>query len=144
MKNAVRNQSWNQIICSPLSRCRQFAEELADAADQNVLVDQGFAEYYFGDWDGKRYEEVMEKEGELVELFFKDPFACTPPNAEHFSDFQERVVKAWNSSLQRFAGKSVLIVTHGGVIMSLIAHVLGVERIPVSYTHLTLPTTPYV
>jgi len=129
MEEAVGDQFWDQIICSPLSRCRQFAEERANKAGLNLLVEPGFAEYNFGEWDGKKYEEVMEKEGDLVKQFFENPFSCTPPNAEHFADFHQRVVDAWNTSLQRFQGQSVLIVTHGGVIMSVIAQVLGVDRI---------------
>ncbi len=129
MEEAVSDRSWEQIICSPLSRCRYFAEELANKADLNVLVEPAFAEYDFGDWDGKKYEEVMEKESDQVKQFFENPFSCTPPNAEHFSDFHQRVVDAWNVTSQHFSGKSVLIVTHGGVIMSVIAHVLGVDRV---------------
>ncbi len=141
MEEVVAKRNWDQIVCSPLSRCRLFANNLAEKTHTPLLVDEQFAEYHFGDWDGKRYSEVMETDGALVARFFDDPFGYTPPNAEDFSAFHDRVKKGWESALTEFQGQSVLIVTHGGVIMSVIALVLGLERvhgkIDVGYANLT-------
>jgi len=71
----------------------------------------------------------MNAESDLVERFFQDPFSCTPPNAERFADFHDRVLNAWESALTSHSGKAVLIVTHGGVIMSVMASVLGLDRL---------------
>ncbi|MBX2867472.1 MAG: alpha-ribazole phosphatase family protein [Acidiferrobacterales bacterium] len=141
MEKVVANCSWDQIICSPLSRCRLFASDLAEKTNTPLFIDQQFAEYHFGDWDGRRYQEVMETDGALVTRFFDDPFNHTPPNAEEFSVFHERVKQGWESALTAFQSQSVLIITHGGVIMSVIAHVLGLDRvhgkIDVGYANLT-------
>jgi len=159
MNAAVGDERWDRIISSPLGRCRKFAAELAEKNQLQLETDQRLSEYDFGDWDGKTYHEVMNKDAGLVERFFADPFSHRPPNGELFVDFTQRVLQGWRQlSGEVVAGKAragqtrpdttrpdttrpdttrtdttppgkTLVVAHGGVIMTILADVLGVDRL---------------
>lgn len=129
MSAAVAGRSWDVLISSPLDRCARFATHCANQWAIEAIIEPRFAEYHFGDWDGRRYQDVMAGQEQLVKRFFDDPFACTPPNAEEFADFHQRVLHGWGDVLQKHAGRKVLVITHGGVIMSVLADVFGRKRI---------------
>lgn len=129
MEQAVAERQWDRIVTSPLGRCSLFAHALGQQLERDVLVESRFAEYHFGDWDGERYDDVMAQDNELVQQFFADPFANTPPNAESFSAFHDRVLEGWYHVAQQHGAEKVLIVTHGGVIMSVLAEIMGLKRI---------------
>ncbi|MGI9316368.1 MAG: histidine phosphatase family protein [bacterium] len=129
MEQAVLDRQWDLILTSPLGRCSLFAHSLGEKLACDVVVESRFAEYDFGDWDGMKYDDVMEENAKEVQRFFDDPFAHTPPNAESFSGFHDRVVSAWNHVVEQHGSGTVLVVTHGGVIMSVLAEIMGLQRI---------------
>ena len=129
MQSAVGDAHWDRVICSPLSRCQQFAEHIADGCGVVLEQETRFREYDFGDWDGRTYTEVMRDQASAVERFFADPCAAPPPNGEDFTRFQQRVLTAWRELLEQAPQQRTLVVSHGGVIMVVLAEVLGVDRL---------------
>ena len=123
------NTPWDLVLSSPLSRCADFAAHFANQQGVEFIVEDDLIEYHFGDWDGKTYGEVMSVHGKEVDQFFADPFSNTPPNGESFAEFHRRVIAAWGRAIEEHRSKSVLIITHGGVIMSVLADIFGVQRI---------------
>lgn len=128
MLAATAGRQWDVIVSSPLARCRLFAEDLAWQQGLTAQIEARLSEYDFGDWDGANVAAVMAANQQAVLDFFADPLNNTPPNAEAFADFQARVVAAWNDTVAQFRDRSVLIIAHGGVIMSVLAEVLGLQR----------------
>ena len=129
MEQAVAGRQWDLIVTSPLGRCSQFAHPLGDKHQSRVVIEPRFAEYYFGDWDGKRYDDVMAGDAKRVQDFFDDPFTHTPPNAESFTAFHDRVLEAWYDVVEQHSHSNILVITHGGVIMSVVAEIMGRQRI---------------
>ena len=129
MLSAVADDHWDRIVSSPLSRCSEFAAHLGKKFGLNVEYDENFKEYNFGDWDGHTYEEVMADQGHLVTAFFQDPEKSPPPNGEDFSLFKHRVLTAWHAVLDESHLEKTLIISHGGVIMTVLADVMGVDRL---------------
>ena len=116
---------WQRIVSSPLRRCREFAQELADSSGLPLRIDEGWREMSFGDWEGQLRDELFQREGERIAAFYKDPENCAPPNGESAGQLQQRVVEAYQRALDESSGERVLIVTHGGVIRALLTHVLS-------------------
>ena len=129
MAKAVSNAKWTAIITSPLVRCRDFAENLAKQSGATCKVDERLKEYGFGDWDGQPVDHVMATSGDLVQRFFDDPFSSSPPNGEDFRQFTDRVLLAWNAIVEHACREETLVITHGGVILSILADVLGREKL---------------
>jgi len=116
---------WDEIVTSPLQRCRSFAEKLAQLTDLPVSVEHEWQEIDYGDWDGMLLSEWRETAAYQFREFRKDMTALRPPNGEPFTQFRDRILGAWQQVLDRPAGSRVLLVTHGGVMRVVLPTVLG-------------------
>jgi len=126
MRAAVAEQTgWQQIVTSPLSRCAEFANELAAELSLNVMVEDELRELHFGDWEGVESELLWKEHAQQLIPFFKDPENNPPPGGELMADFRNRLMDCWNALLERYQGQNLLIVCHGGVIRVLLSQVLG-------------------
>lgn len=132
MRNAAAttDEAWQIVICSPLRRCAEFASEIAAKRGLPLETDARLAELDFGDWEGASAEELMRTEAgaEALRRFWDDPWRHPPPQGEPLTAFEERVRTAWQDLAARHAGKSVLLVTHGGVIRLLLCLARGLPR----------------
>lgn len=115
---------WDAIVTSPLRRCRAFADWLAAERGIDTVVDSRFREMNFGDWEGVPIAEVWAREAEAARAWYLDPGRHAPPNAEDLTAVRTRVAAAWAELADRYRGRHVLLVCHGGVIRNLVAHVL--------------------
>lgn len=118
-------QPWQQIVSSPLLRCREFAQELADKYSIPMAVDEQFREICFGVWEGQRPAALNAEDPEQVLRFWLDPVANPPAGAEAFADFSQRISAAWQQMLKTYAGKHILLVCHGGVIRAVLTAMMG-------------------
>lgn len=126
-------QDIDVIICSPLQRCRQVAEELAQQySNSDLLIEEGLKEINFGDWEGANIDSLMKSQQSQLEAFWSDPVSNSPPNGETMADFNQRVCQAWHNILQQYQHKQILLITHGGVIRCILADVLGMSLRPLS------------
>lgn len=137
MEDSLDDSEWDSIISSPLERCSEFAESVAESVGE-LILDENFKEIHYGQWEGKTPNDIMENEGNLLKTWWKSPTLTTPPGAEDFYDFRSRVLKAWKELLEEHQGERVLLVTHAGVIRMILMQVLGMHednlfRLDVSY-----------
>lgn len=116
---------WDAVVSSSMDRCRAFAEELAEERAVPLTVDARFREMHFGDWEGRLIADVWEHHADAAWACYQDPERYAPPNAEPLSATRARVAAGWDDLLAAHEGGHVLLVTHGGVIRSLLAHLLG-------------------
>ena len=109
-----------QVISSPLQRCRIFAEQYA--AQQQLPIEQlvGLQELHFGDWEGLSAVQLMQTDADALRAFWENPLTFTPPNAESFQAFMQRVEHSLAYLQAQYSGKKLLVVTHGGVIRHLL------------------------
>ena len=119
--------AWQQIVSSPLLRCAEFAQQLAQKHNIPLLFEPRLKEVGFGDWEGKTSAEITASDPSLVFNFKRDPIAFRLANAEPIADFYQRVSVVWDELVLQFAGQHVLIVAHAGVIRMLLVHVLGMS-----------------
>jgi alpha-ribazole phosphatase len=130
MWNAVGDQApWQQIVTSPMRRCQEFAQALAEKHGLPLATIQDLREVGFGTWEGKAPDELKREHAKEFEDFYLDPVNCRPQGAEPLADFIDRVTRAWNGILNQFTGQHVLVVAHAGVIRAVVAHVLHSEPV---------------
>ena len=121
----ANKQNWQHIITSPLKRCAEFAEELAQAHSLPLQRKHEFKEVSFGLWEGKTAEELLNTEPDNIKKYWNDPINTTPPQGENLLDFEKRVLDGWRNVLTDFQGKHILIVSHAGVMRMMLCHILG-------------------
>src|SRR6185312_14304270 len=78
------------------------------------------------DFEGYTLMQLQDSHPELFlrALDFTD-FELRFPNGESRREFHERVKRVFDEVLERYAGKRLIIVTHGGVITSAVAQFTG-------------------
>lgn len=139
MRAAVAgNSAWELLITSPLLRCAAFAQELGERLERPVITDPRLQELGFGQWGGRRADELYREVPQALDDFWSDPVNNTPPEGEPLVQFQHRIASAWEDIRARHQGRHLLIVAHGGVNRMIIGQVLGM---PLS--HLFRMELPY-
>lgn len=126
MRNAVAGQyPWDVIISSPLSRCVEFARELAQQLDIPLEIDRRIMEIRWGLWEGSTPAELNQHDPLTVARALRDPLNHRPADAEDIRQFQGRVIEAWQEITRRHAQKHLLLVAHAGIIRALVTYILG-------------------
>jgi alpha-ribazole phosphatase len=126
---------WSRIVSSPLSRCADFARELAKRADIRLTIDDRLMEVAFGEWEGRQPEELIADDPDRLFDFKRDPVGLRPPGAESLLDFLRRVSAALDDAYGAYEGGHILMVCHAGVIRMALARVLGVPLAHVYRIH---------
>lgn len=117
----LKGVQWDLIISSPLIRCLDFANNLAETLSLEVLVAKELAEYHFGDWEAKTALTVMAQYPGKLEAFWEDPQNNPPKNAESLKAFSQRIDHKISTLKTEYAQKNVLIICHGGVMRYLLS-----------------------
>ena len=125
MRAAVADHHpWDVIFTSPLLRCREFARELAQRHGISLQEDDRWKEIGFGCWEGKTSQELIQSQQDILTLFWHDPIKHRPQGAEPLTEFQQRIVAAWQDLLKQHTGKHVLLVCHAGTIRMSMQYIL--------------------
>lgn len=116
--------TWQSVLSSPMLRCRQFADQLAQSRGVPCTIEDDLRETFFGKWEGRLVEEIMETEREHMDNWFRDPAQYYPPGGEPTAEFMSRVHSVLDKAIDRYRGQKILMVSHGGVMRALLSAVL--------------------
>ena len=108
------------VFTSPLKRCTQTCQILYP--DIKPLVIANLSECNFGEWEGKTAEEL--KDDPDFQKWLAGDNTVKPPRGESNADFVRRICRMFESiveGLMKTGTTECAIVTHGGVIMTLLA-----------------------
>ena len=126
MWNVVPDQAcWHHIISSPLARCKNFAQSLAEKSNVGFSIEDNLKEIGFGVWEGRTPDDTKANEGDALQKFIDDPVHNRPLGAEPLDSFVDRVWTVYQSVSKQYRGKHVLIVAHAGVIRAITSKILG-------------------
>ncbi|MEU0355065.1 bifunctional RNase H/acid phosphatase [Streptomyces cyaneofuscatus] len=109
-----------EVVSSPLRRCRETAAAVADRLGLDVRIEDGLRESDFGAWEGLTFGEVRERYGDDLTTWLADPEAAPTGGGESFAEVAERVAAARDRLTARYAGRTVLAVTHVTPIKTLV------------------------
>ncbi|MEE1753253.1 bifunctional RNase H/acid phosphatase [Streptomyces sp. SP18CS02] len=113
-----------EIVSSPMLRCRQTAQTVAARLGLDVRIDEGLRETDFGAWEGLTFAEVRERHPEDLDAWLASPKAA-PTGGEPFTAVARRVAAARDRLTAHHAGRTVLLVTHVTPIKTLVRLALG-------------------
>lgn len=103
----------DQVYVSQLSRARETARLIFPNRTYTVLP--GLNEKDFGLWEGKTADEIEDAFPNEWKRWLEAPLIYTPPEAEPFSKFEERVKTCMQSILDS-PPQSLAVVAHLGVL----------------------------
>ncbi len=114
------------IVTSPLARARQSAEIIA-AGVGNIPVaeDPQLSEVKYGRWEGMVYDDLIE---DADYLNYRDhPLDAPTPGGETIAQVQSRGVEAVRRAITDNSGRSILFVSHGDIIRTVLCHFMRLE-----------------
>lgn len=111
-----------KIYTSPMRRARESAARIREALGRDLAVEEAWAiaEIDAGAFEGLAFQEVRARARE-----FGRSGDFRYPGGESWADVQRRALAFVLDLERRHPGDAVLLVTHAGVIASLVAHHLG-------------------
>ena len=90
-----------------------------------MVLDRRLRELDWGRWASRTVAELRAEEGALVAQQDRAGWDFRPPGGESRRSQLERSRQALLEAAGRWPGASILVVTHGGVLKSLVHHLSG-------------------
>jgi len=115
------------IYTSPLSRARETAETIAQALGVPLVADERLKERDVGEIAGLNNKEIEERFPEWFQRWRESPGWVPPPGAEPPEIFWRRVVEVFEEIVGRHPNGVVGVVSHGGVLGTYLAYLVGAK-----------------
>jgi probable phosphomutase (TIGR03848 family) len=120
----LRKQPIAALYSSPLVRCMETAQPLAQRLDLPVIEETGILEVDYGTWRGGELKELSNTpDWQKVQHY---PSLFRFPGGETLREVQARAVGAIERLAERHANQVIALFSHGDVIRTTLAHFLGV------------------
>jgi broad specificity phosphatase PhoE len=116
LAGTLQGVNLDAIFASPSQRARETAARLAAQRNLEPQVMPEIAEMGFGQLGGMSFVEAVHAFPEALKRWLENPFEVTLPEAEPFLDFVGRVRRARRQLTREWAGQTIAVVAHGGVI----------------------------
>ncbi|WP_166356338.1 bifunctional RNase H/acid phosphatase [Phytoactinopolyspora limicola] len=108
------------VVASPMLRTRETAEAIATRLGvADVVVDEQWRECEFGAWEGLTLAEITDQYPDELAAWFSTT-SSAPPGGESLDDLFGRVVGARDRTVQRYTGRTVVVVTHSMPVRALV------------------------
>ncbi len=122
--------SWQRIIVSPLQRARDTAVLVNETLQIPIEHDDGIREQHWGDWEGLTLEQIKADSPVKLQELMKLGWDFRPPGGESRRELLQRVLASLKKHSDRRPGENLLIISHLGVIKSLLYFTEGRNYLP--------------
>jgi alpha-ribazole phosphatase len=113
------------VVSSPRVRALDTATPIARPHGLPVSTLDELCELDFGELEGLTYDEIAAMWPELYEQWMTQPTTVEIPDGERFADFRARASAAVAALRASYEGRTVVAVTHAGVVRIVVATALG-------------------
>jgi broad specificity phosphatase PhoE len=113
------------IYTSPLQRCVQTGQMIADACDRPALVLDDLNDIDYGAWTGRSHEEVRERAPLEYQQWRIAPDLVRFPAGESLQDLSTRAADALRFVTTHQADDTVVLVGHDSSNRAILLHALG-------------------
>jgi broad specificity phosphatase PhoE len=117
ISNRLKNEEIDFILSSDLIRTKNTAKEILKFHPKaKLILHKELREQNKDIYEGKHrkfLEEATKKTG-------RNYFYFKPENGESMYEVQKNIVRFYDELIKKYVGKTVLIVSHGGIILNLL------------------------
>lgn len=123
---ARRLSTWriDHIVASDLLRAAETADILGEALGIRPVVDPVWRERSFGEAEGLTAEEIAARFPAIWAARVDGPMMGVP-GSEAYEDVVARARDGCETLLARYGGRTVAVVSHGGMILTTLVYLLG-------------------
>ena len=122
--------SWDRILVSDIGRATETAARINRVLKISMSPEQRLREQNWGSWTGKTVRDIENHEPQLLNEQIQAGWKFCPPEGEDRLSVWQRSHAALCEAAAKWAGETILVVTHEGVIKSLIYRLSGRKFVP--------------
>ena len=122
----LKNYKIDKIYSSDLKRAINTATPISEPLGLEISTDQRLREIYAGEWQGLYFEDVKTLYKDEYDRYKSDKVNNRTRGGEGLGDVMKRTLEAVTEIAESNDGKTVLISTHNGPLMTLTAPFLGI------------------
>lgn len=124
----LKDHKFDIILSSPLGRAVETAKIIAaELGISEIKTNPNLAERHLGVLQGRTKEESLKNFPHFFDENNRFIQSSDIPNAESLQDFIKRTRQAVESFQQLSNSKSILVVTHDGVLHAIVGHVKNID-----------------
>jgi len=118
---------FDAFYASDLVRAYETATIISSHHGMHIETVPGLRELNFGAWEGLTITEIKNLFADEIKQWWENPFSIRIPGGETYSELIARSVNALKEIVLRHSDGQVAVVSHGGVIRSIVCSVLGID-----------------
>lgn len=122
----LAREKFSLLYSSDLGRAVDTAREIANVTGHQIITDARLRERHLGIFQGLNADEINERYPEERRLMRTNGPSYVIPGGESMIQQVERNVAFLNSLADRHSGKTIVVVTHGGVVSGFFRHTLAI------------------
>ncbi len=119
---ALKSVEIDQIYHSGLRRAAETAEIIRGSRSLTPMALDSLREISFGMMEGRTMKEMEEVHPEWYQRLREDSIYFQFPEGESLYEMHVRVTGALEELIKKYADKTLVIISHAGVIRSIVAH----------------------
>lgn len=124
---ALEAEHPTRLYTSTLQRARESARIVGRVLGLTPRADSRLNEINFGDWEGASYPDLAQ-EASVKFRRWREGKLAQPPGGESIASLARRIGKFFQEILNRHAGETVAIISHGGPIKMFLFKALQGKR----------------
>jgi probable phosphoglycerate mutase len=121
---------WNRILASDIGRAIETAGIINQALKISLKTDARLREQDWGQWTGETIFRIQTDTPRELDSRVRAGWDFCPPDGEVRRSVLERSRQALSEAAAKWPGETILVVTHEGVVKSLIYHLCGRKYLP--------------
>lgn len=127
----LKAEKVSAVYASDLDRAFKTAECIATKHNLSVTAIPELREINFGDWEGMTFAAITDPinshwSAEMSKVF-SHPGDAQIPGGENFVEVKERAMIALNKLVAAHPNQTIVIVSHGGTIRTLLCGILDID-----------------
>jgi probable phosphoglycerate mutase len=122
--------SWDRMLVSDIGRAVETATQINSILKIPVTTEKRLREQDWGNWTGQTVREIKDNDPQVLAQQTRAGWKFCPPNGENRLNVWQRSNMALCEAAVNWAGETILVVTHEGVIKSLIYHLSDRKFVP--------------
>ncbi len=126
----LKRYSWSRIFASDAGRAVETAKRIKAVLKIELTTDPRLREQDWGDWVGKTISQIKAELPAVLAEQERAGWDFCPPGGEGRKSVLARSQHALQDAASRWPGDDLLVVTHEGVIKSLVYHLSGRKFLP--------------
>ena len=121
---------WDRILSSDIGRAQRTTELINKTLNLPVTLDSRLRERDWGLWTGKTMAQIKTGFADLWAKQMPSAWDFCPPGGESFQSVWKRGLEALATASKCWPGENILVVTHEGMMKSLIYHESTLSNFP--------------